>query len=101
MEFILLVEGHAEKKVLPEFLKRRLDARLKQRVAVKTVNMDGFGNFKKDAAKKARMHLEGPDRDQIIAVIGLIDLYGPEKSDFYPSDKTSISERYNYAKEYL
>ncbi|MEN6436959.1 MAG: TOPRIM nucleotidyl transferase/hydrolase domain-containing protein, partial [Syntrophobacter sp.] len=37
MKFILLVEGHTEKIALPDFFKRWLDPRLKQRVGIQFV----------------------------------------------------------------
>ena len=98
---VLLVEGAAEKKSVGEFIKRWLDARLSQRIGIQTVNMGGFGHFKNKAAKKARMHLDGPDKNRILAVIGLLDLYGPQASDFYPKYKQSVEERYEWAMKHF
>jgi Domain of unknown function (DUF4276) len=39
------------------------------------------------------MHLEGPKQSEIVAVIGLLDLYGPQ---FYPGHLTSAQERYDW-----
>ncbi len=50
----------------------------------------------KDAPKKAEMHLNGPAKDDIIAVISLLDLYGPT---FYPDNLTKCKERYDWAKK--
>jgi hypothetical protein len=44
------------------------------------------------------MYLDGPQRDEIVAVIGLLDLYGP---DFYPDQVTSASERHDWAVEHI
>ena len=44
------------------------------------------------------MYLEGPQKDDIIAVIALLDLYGPT---FYPDDKRTAEERYDWAKKDL
>ena len=101
MKFVLLVEGPTEKKSIAPFLKRWLDRRLSQRVGIDTVNMTCFGDFKKKAPKKAHMHLNGLEKDQIIAVIGLLDLYGPQSSDFYPPDKTSVEQRHEWAAGYF
>ena len=101
MKFVLLVEGATEKKSISAFIKRWLDRRLSQRVGIQLVNLTGFGNFKKKASKKAHMHLNGSEKDQIIAVIGLLDLYGPQFSDFYPPDKTSVERRYEWAVSYF
>ena len=94
MKFVLFIEGHTE-KALPEFLKRWLDPRLEKPVGIKTVCFDGWQELVKDSPKKAAMHLEGPEKDDIIAVIALIDLYGPT---FYPNNMKTSDERFNWAK---
>jgi hypothetical protein len=95
MKFVLFVEGYTEKKALPEFLKRWLDPRLSQRVGIQIVRFDGWAEYVKDVPKKALLHLNSPKRDDIIAVIGLLDLYGPT---FYPPGKETAKERYEWAK---
>lgn len=96
MKFVLFVEGYTEKKSLPEFLKRWLDPRLEQKVGIRVVRFDGWSDYVRDTPKKARLYLNGPDREDIIAVIGLLDLYGPT---FYPEHKRTASERYGWAKQ--
>lgn len=98
MRFILFVEGYTEKKGVVPFLKRNLDARLTVKVGIKTVRFEGWPEMVKDMSKKARMYLEGPGRNDIIAVMGLLDLYGPT---FYHDKITTTEERLNWAKEYL
>jgi len=95
MKFMLFVEGHTEKKSLPEFLKRWLDPHLGQKVGIKIVRFDGWSDYVRETPKKAQLYLNGPDREDIIAVIGLLDLYGPT---FYPGGKTTARERYDWAK---
>ncbi len=95
MKFVLFVEGFTERKALPEFLKRWLDPRLSEPVTIKIVQFKGCGEYYKDISKKAIAHLNGPGCEKIIAAIGLLDLYGPS---FYPANKTSADERYNWAK---
>jgi hypothetical protein len=98
MKFMLFVEGHTEKKSLPEFLKRWLDPKLSQPVGIRVVRFDGWNDYTKSTPKKAQLYLNGPDRDDIIAVIGLLDLYGPT---FYPGHKTTATQRYDWAKNDL
>lgn len=98
MKFIFFVEGDTEEKVLPGFLKKWLDPRLVQRVGVSTVRFHGWRELVKDTPKKALLHLDGPRKNDVIAVIVLLDLYGPT---FYPPDKKTVLERYDWAKEYL
>ena len=50
----------------------------------------------KDAHLEANMHLNGPQKNDIIAVISLLDLYGPT---FYPSHMMNPAERCIWAKK--
>lgn len=96
MKFILFVEGYTENKALPQFLKKWLDPKLPNPAGIKTVRFEGWPELVKDAPLKARMHLDGPAKDEIIAVISLLDLYGPT---FYPSKLRESKERYDWAKK--
>lgn len=98
MKFILFIEGHTEKKALPQFLKKWLDPKLAKPVGIKTVRFEGWQKLVKDTPKKALMHLNGPERHDLVAVIALIDLYGPQ---FYPADKQTSKDRYDWAKAHL
>jgi hypothetical protein len=60
------------------------------------VRFDGWPELFRDAAQKAKMHLNGPSKEKIIAVISLLDLYGPT---FYPAHLTDRDERYLWAKQ--
>jgi Domain of unknown function (DUF4276) len=95
MKFVVFVEGYTEKKALPDFLKRWLDPRLSERVGIQIVRFDGWAEYVKDVPKKALLHLNGPKQADIIALIGLLDLYGPT---FYPAGKRTADERYAWAK---
>ncbi|MBV9469242.1 MAG: DUF4276 family protein [Abitibacteriaceae bacterium] len=100
MKFILFVEGETEFGVLPEFLKRWLDVKLNGPVGIKPVNLRGWSELVREAPTKARLHLNDPKRGQdIIAVIALLDLYGPRLP--YPSHKMAVAERYDWAKKHL
>ncbi len=98
MRFILFVEGYTEDKALPAFLKRWLDAKLMKPVGIRVVRFEGWPELVKDVAKKAKMHLNGPCKEDIIAVISLLDLYGPT---FYPETSKESSQRYDWAKQYM
>ena len=95
MKFVLFVEGHTEKQAIPGFLKRWLDAKLRPHVGVKPVRFDGWRQLVKVAPGKAAMYLKD---DDVIAVIALLDLYGPT---FYPDDVKDASERYQWAKKHI
>ena len=95
MKFILFVEGHTEYKAVPEFLKRWLDPKLSKPVGIQCVRFEGWAELVKDAPVKAELYLS---RSDVIAVIALLDLYGPT---FYPVGKHTPDERYAWAKRYL
>jgi len=92
MKFILFVEGHTEKKALPEFFKRWLDPRLRQRVGIQVVRFDGWSELIKDSPIKAGMYIKKQD---VIAVIALLDLYGPT---IYADKERGARECYDEAK---
>lgn len=98
MRFILFVEGYTENKALPQFLKKWLDPKLTNPVGIKTVRFEGWQQLVKDAPLKAKMHLNGPAKDDIIAVVSLLDLYGPT---FYPNTLTHSNDRYDWAKKHI
>lgn len=97
MKFILLVEGDTEHRVLPPFLRRCFEPLgFTNSIGFSAVNMGGWSNLHKDIAKKAHTYLTGPlQHPSIIAVVSLLDLYGP---DFYPANKTTIPERVSWAR---
>lgn len=98
MTFVLLVEGQTEKESAAAFLKRWLDPQLKQAVRISVVSFHGYAELARKMASKAKMYLEGPRQAEIIAVVGLMDLYGP---NFYPKDKTTTDERYVWGKAHF
>ena len=95
MKFIFFVEGHTEKKALPSFLKRWLDDRVQPPVGIQPVRFDGWAEHARDVRKKAHLYLNSPQSDDIIGVIGFIDLYGPT---FYPDHTVNAHDRYEWAK---
>lgn len=101
MKFLLFVEGHTE-KALPQFLKKWLDPKLAEKsikaVGIQTVRFEGWPEFVKDAPQKAKMHLNGPAKNDIIAIIALLDLYGPT---FYPAGLDGYEARYIWAKKHM
>ena len=98
MKFILFVEGETEYKVLPLFLKRWLDPQVNRSVGIAPVNLAGSSNFEAEIAQKARMYLNGAKRNEIIAAIGLADLYGFTS---YPPHLHDMRGRYDWAKQKL
>ncbi len=95
MKFLLFCEGETEKKALPMFLKRWLDAHLSKPVGIKPVMFVGWKNLYVEAEKKANLRLRESD---VIAVISLLDLYGPT---FYPEHITTAADRYAWGKQHM
>ncbi len=98
MKFILFVEGKTEKGGIQEFLKRWLDFRLNRKVGLDLIDLKGWSNFIKEIVPRVSMHLHSPKKDEIIAAIGLLDLYIPKQEGFFPNRSNSVSERYQWAK---
>ena len=95
MKFILFVEGHTENKAIPSFLKRWLDPQLSKPVGIKSVRFEGWPELVKDSPTKANLYLS---QDNVIAVIALLDLYGPT---IYPDNENTATKRYQWAKRHL
>lgn len=98
MKFVLFVEGHTEQKAVPSFLKRWLDPRLGQPVGIKPVRFEGWPELVEDVERKARFYLEGPASGDVIAVVSLLDLYGPT---IYPAHLQSAGQRDQWGKQHL
>jgi hypothetical protein len=98
VKFILFVEGHTEKQALAQFMKRWLDPQLPQPVGIKVVRFRGWQNYVDDVAMKAELTLAGNSGTDVIAVIGLLDLYGPK---FYPENATTADEKYEWGKKHI
>jgi hypothetical protein len=98
MKFVLFVEGHTERKAIPAFLKRWLDPQLNQPVGIKPVRFEGWAELVDDAAKKAHQYLDDSANSDIIAVVSLLDLYGPA---IYPGDALSASARESWGRVHI
>jgi hypothetical protein len=99
MKFIFLLEGKTERIGLPAFLQKWLDPKLNQPVGIRTRNMGGCGEFIQDSVSRANKELADPKNGDLIAVIGLLDLYGPQK--FYPLHVETVEDRQNWGKHYF
>ena len=99
MKFILLVEGQTERNSAAGFLKQWLDARLSQPVGIQPVSFNGNAELVRKMATKAKMYLEGPRKAEVVAVIGLLDLYGPP--NFFPANITTAQEQFDWGVEYF
>jgi len=98
MKFIIFVEGKTERNILSDFIRRFLNVKFNDNIGVQIVKFNGWPDFKKGIAKKVNIHLKSPKKDEIIAAIGLLDLYGPT---FFPEDKKTALERYDWGKKYF
>jgi len=98
VKFILFCEGETERKALPAFLRRWLDPRLSVPVGIQPVRFDGWSELIDDAPVKAELYLAGPRSDDVVGVIGLLDLYGPT---IYPGGVETIAGRYDWMKKHV
>ncbi len=92
MKFILFVEGETERQSLPKFFKQWLDPRLSKPVGISPVCFHGNDKYLTEVKKRARLYLLNQD---VIAVIGLLDLYGLN----FPTHLSDAKERYDWAKQ--
>lgn len=74
----MFVEGQTERNAIAEFVKRGLDPKLTQPVGISVVAFEGFGEYLSKVKDRVERYLTGKQGREIIAAIGLIDLYGPE-----------------------
>lgn len=94
MKFVLLVEGNTEKQTIAEFLKRWLDPQLTTRIGIQVVRFNGYSQLLQKVVVRAQEFIDGPKNEDIVAVIGLIDLYGPT---FYLEHSVTAEERRAWA----
>lgn len=90
MKFLLFVEGRTEKRILSDLLKRWLDPRLPSPVGIHVVRFEGINYYYAKIQRTVELSLSGKTGQDIIAAIGLIDLYGPA---LYPNNKRTAEER--------
>jgi hypothetical protein len=95
VRFEIISEGKTEKDIIAKFLKSWLDPKLTNPIGIKVTDEMGFARALRKIETKAKAKLEAPGNEQIIGVIGLIDLYGPE----YQSHLTTVEQRYRESKE--
>lgn len=75
MRFILIVEGDTEKRSIEGLLRKQLTEKTGQNVGISAINIKGYGNFSCDLPQRVKKYLTGPDKNEIFAVAGLMDLY--------------------------
>jgi len=97
MRFVIFAEGYTE-QFLPAFFKRWLDPQLARPVGFHVVKFNGWSQLVAEAAVRAHQYFVGQESLDVIAVIGLLDLYGP---DFYPVHRRSVAERHEWAVHHL
>ena len=93
MRFVVFVEGHLERIALPGFLSSWLNSATTQRVGINVIRFQGGGEFKNKLASAVRRHLNGPSNFDLIAIIGILDLYGV---NYYPNHVSTVQERYDW-----
>lgn len=95
MRFVVIAEGQSEGAGLGGFLREWLNARLPKRVGVAVQPLKGKDHFLDKIAPTARLLLNGRRADDIIAVIGLLDLHGLKA----PEHLTTVAERVRHHRD--
>ncbi len=104
MKFLLFVEGQTEAEALPRFFRKWLDLRLPEPVSVQPIPFRGSGHYVKDIAQKVRSQMASKAGGEVIACVGLLDLYGlPETITQNHANwrKLSVAERVSRATQTL
>jgi len=98
MRFLVFAEGTTEELGVGAFLGRWLNLKLSASVGVRVVKLRGSDRFEKDIAQMVALHL-GRDRGrEIIAAIGLLDLYAGIS---YPKGISTADERYEWGAQHF
>jgi hypothetical protein len=90
VKFLLFVEGKTEHRAIRDFISRWLNPRLSRPVGVHAADLKGTGRFEDKLRAKVLNYLRQDKSGEIIAMIGLRDLYGAE----FPAQETSVEDRY-------
>jgi len=101
VKFVLFVEGKTESSGVPAFLKRWLDERLPQRVRIAPIKFNGVSDYCGEIRKKVHLYLSAARASDVIAGIGLLDLYGLEPALRLPRSVKTVEQRYDWAKREL
>jgi hypothetical protein len=96
MRFLIFVEGDTERAAVPAFLSGWLNQRVSSCVGVRPVRFKGCPHFLSEIRKIVHNMLEGPSSSEVIAGIGLLDLYG---FPAFPEHLKSVGDRYAWAVE--
>jgi hypothetical protein len=96
MRFVFFVEGDTEELVLREWVGRWLNPHLSAAVDMRVRNFKGNRRFLDEIVKNVRMTLGGRGNKDIVACIGLLDLYG---FPGFPNDVRSVPDRYAWAQK--
>jgi hypothetical protein len=100
MKYVLLVEGDTEARALPKFLKRWLDPQLRLPIRIDSVDLGSWSVVVDEAPRRTRRYFsDRKQADEIIAVIGLIDLHGPNHSNYFPPNVESVEDRCRWVKQ--
>ncbi len=97
MKFLLFVEGRTEKRSIADFIKGWLDRKLNSPVGISVIQFKGFGEYLKEIKERVELHLSSKNQQQIIAALGLLDLYGPT---IFPAE-LSFSQRAVWGKDHI
>ena len=93
MKFVVFVEGYLERTVLRSFLSSWLNSATMRRVGIDVIRFQGGSEFRNKLPSAVRRHLHGPSNVDLIAAIGMLDLYGV---NYYPNHVSTVEDRYDW-----
>lgn len=95
MRLVLFVEGQTEKSSIGDFIKRGLDPKLPQPIGITIVSFNGVGEYLSKIRNRVWLYLSGKQGKEVIAAVGIIDLYGPTifPSKLAPPEKSIWGKR--------
>ncbi len=101
MRFLLFVEDNGLRGAIADYVKRLLDKRLSQPVRVTPIGHNGKSDYLGTIRRKVKLHLCADSGSDVIAAIGLLDLWTFEESIRQLRNLSGVEERWQAAKEHI
>lgn len=101
MRFLLFVEDNRLRKEIAEYVKRLLDERLSQPVRVTAIGHNGKSDYLDTIRRKVELHLSADSGSDVIAAIGLVDLWTLEEGIPQLRNLSGVQQRWQAAREHI
>ena len=101
MRFLLFVEDNGLREAIANYVKRLLDKRLSQPVRVTPIGHNGKSDYLGTIRRKVELHLCADSGSDVIAAIGLLDLWTLEESIRQLRNLSELKKRCGEAKRHV